>query len=130
MPETTPGYAAALAAAEEQARQLARHEAEHGTKPLGDPVRNHPGLRAWNGDLLRIGHQPLTPFAVEVNLLLRNDLYVDQAHHEHVHLTALEPPPNYPRADHDWRGWIFCSATADGAVPITIAVTQTQEQPT
>lgn len=129
MRETTPGYGIALAATEQLGRQAARHEAEHGTKPLGRPTRDHPGLRVWNGDLLRIGHHPLTPFAIEANVLLRNDLYVDQAHHEHVHLTDLRPP-SLSDNGRDWRGWVYCSATTDGAVPITIAVTQHQEQPT
>jgi hypothetical protein len=109
MAEHTPGYVAALAAALHQANVDAL-------------------ITAQNGDLLQIGHLPLTPFAVECNVLLPNHKYVDQAHHEHVHLTPLEPPTGYIRGDRDWRGWVFCKADADGAVPITIAVTQTRDE--
>jgi hypothetical protein len=115
MPEHTPGYVAALAAALMEANTAALYTAEHGDNQLGHPVQAHPGLRIWNSDLLRLGHLPKTPFAVEANLLLRNDLYVDVAHHEHVHI------------DPDLDQWVFCRADADGAVPITIAVTQTRQ---
>lgn len=121
MPEHTPGYVAALAAALHQTNVDALVAAENGDNQLGVPVRKHPGLRAWNGDLLRIGHLPKTPFAVECNVLLPDGKYVDLAHHEHVHI------------DPDIHQWVFCAATADGAVPITIAVTQTRihdEDPT
>ncbi|MER6092506.1 hypothetical protein [Streptomyces bluensis] len=114
MPEYTPGYVAALAAALMQANTAALYAAEHGNNPLGRPVQGNPGLRIWNGDLLRLGHLPLTPFAVEANVLLQDGLYVDLAHHEHVHID--------PELDQ----WVFCAAHADGAVPITIAVTQTR----
>jgi len=39
-------------------------------------------------------------------------MYVDMAHHEHVHI------------DPDIHQWVFCAKDAAGAVPITIAVTQ------
>jgi hypothetical protein len=112
--ETTPGYVAALAAALVQANVDALIAAENGDNQLGGAVKAHPGLRVWNGDLLRLGHLPKTPFAVECNLLLPDGKYVDMAHHEHVHI------------DPDLRQWVFCAADADGAVPITIAVTQTR----
>jgi hypothetical protein len=115
MPEHTPGYVAALAAALHQTNIDALNAAQNGDNQLGAALTHHPGLRVWNGDLLRIGHLPKTPFAVEVNLLLPDDRYVDMAHHEHVHI------------DPDIHQWVFCSATADGAVPITIAVTQTAD---
>ena len=118
MSEHTPGYVAALAAALHQANVDALYAAQNGDNQLGTALQHHPGLRTWNGDLLRIGHLPLTPFAVEVNVLLRNDLYVDQAHHEHVHI------------DPGLKQWVFCRADADGAVPITIAVTQTHDEDT
>lgn len=114
MSETTPGYVAALAAALVQANVDALIAAENGDNQLGGAVKAHPGLRVWNGDLLRLGHLPKTPFAVECNLLLPDGKYVDMAHHEHVHI------------DPDLRQWVFCAADADGAVPITIAVTQTR----
>jgi hypothetical protein len=114
MAETTPGYVAALAAALVQANVDALIAAENGDNQLGTAFKTHPGLRGWNGDLLRLGHLPLTPFAVEANVLLRDGLYVERAHHAHVHI------------DPDLRQWVFCRADADGAVPITIAVTQTR----
>ncbi|WP_086565313.1 hypothetical protein [Streptomyces africanus] len=115
MPEHTPGYVSALAAALAQADAAALYTAEHGDNQLGRPVQNHPGLRVWNGDLLRLGHLPKTPFAVECNVLLPDGKFVTLAHHEHVHI------------DPDIKQWVFCSAAADGAVPITIAVTQTRD---
>jgi len=48
------------------------------------------------------------------HVLLREGLYVERAHHAHVHI------------DPDLQQWVFCRADADGAVPITIAVTQTR----
>ena len=126
MSEHTPGYIAALAAALTQANVDALNAAQNGDNQLGAALKHHPGLRVWNGDFLRIGHLPLTPFAVECNVLLPDYKYVDQAHHEHVHLADMQPPHGYTRGDRDWRAWIFCSAAADGAVPITIAVTQTR----
>ena len=114
MPEHTPGYVAALAAALHQANIDALNAAQNGDNQLGSAIAKHPGLRAWNGDLLRIGHLPKTPFAVECNLLLPDGKYVDLAHHKHVHI------------DPTLRQWVFCAADADGAVPITIAITQTR----
>ncbi|MFF7190560.1 hypothetical protein ACFZAR_36320 [Streptomyces sp. NPDC008222] len=115
MAEHTPGYIAALAAALHQANVDALKAAEHGDNQLGVAAKKHPGLRIWNGDLLRLGHLPKTPFAVECNVLLPDGKYVELAHHEHVHI------------DPDIRQWVFCRADADGAVPITIAVTQTRD---
>ncbi|MEW2393122.1 hypothetical protein AB0933_32650 [Streptomyces venezuelae] len=112
MADHTPGYVAALAAALVQAHAAALYTAEHGTNQLGVAVTKHPGLRTWNGDFLRLGHLPKTPFAVEINAIIRDDLHVEDAHHEHVHI------------DPALQQWVFCSADADGAVPITIAVTQ------
>ena len=114
MPEHTPGYVAALAAALHQANVNAINTAQTGDNQLGRAVTKHPGLRVWNGDLLRIGHLPKTPFAVECNVLLPDGKYVEMAHHEHVHI------------DPTLRQWVFCAKDADGAVPITIAVTQTR----
>ena len=114
MPEHTPGYVAALAAALHQANVDALTAAQNGDNQLGIAITKHPGLRAWNGDLLRIGHLPKTPFAVECNVLLPDGKYVELAHHEHVHI------------DPTLQQWVFCAKDADGAVPITIAVTQTR----
>lgn len=113
MPDHNPGYVAALAAALTQANVNALLAAENGANQLGAAITAHPGLRIWNGDLLRIGHLPKTPFAVECNALLPDGSYVELAHHEHVHI------------DPDIHQWVFCHTNADGAVPITIAVTQT-----
>lgn len=119
MPEHTPGYVIALAATLHQANVDALRAAEHGDNQLGAASKAHPGLRAWNGDLLRLGHLPKTPFAVECNALLPDGKYVEAAHHEHA------------RIDPDLGQWLFCRADADGAVPITIAVVQdTDEDPT
>lgn len=122
MPEHTPGYVAALAAALHQANVDALHAAEHGDNQLGMAVTKHPGLRLWNGSFLRLGHLPLTPFAVEVNAVIPDEIgwYVDKAFHEHVHLRHLAPPPGYPD-DPTVLQWVHCAADADGAVPITIA---------
>lgn len=131
MPEHTPGYVAALAAALAQANTAAIYAAEHGDKQLGMPVTGHPGLRLWNGHFLRLGHIPLTPMCVEVNAIIPDSMgvYVDKAFHEHVHLTPCYPPPNYPRGDLDWRQWVHCAADEDGAIPITIALTRPTADP-
>lgn len=115
MAERTPGYVSALAAALMEANTAALYTAENGDNQLGTAIPKHPGLRIWNNDLLRLGHLPKTPFTVEVNVLLRDGLYVDMAHHEHVH---IDPGLNQ---------WVFCRADAGGAVPITIAVTQRRD---
>jgi hypothetical protein len=114
MPKHTPGYVAALAAALTQANVNAIVTAEQGGNQLGAAITAHPGLRIWNGNLLRLGHLPKTPFAVECNVLLPDHQYTDMAHHEHVHI------------DPDIKQWVFCREDANGAVPITIAVTQTR----
>jgi hypothetical protein len=111
MANHTPGYIAALAAALHQANIDALTAAEHGDNQLGIAVEAHPGLRVWNGDLLRLGHLPKTPFAVECNAILPDGKHVERAHHEHVHI------------DPHLGQWVFCRADADGSVPITIAVT-------
>jgi len=110
--EHTPGYVAALAASLHHANVDAINAAQNGDNQLGAAVKKHPGLRVWNGDCLRVGHLPKTPFAVEANALLPDGMYVDMAHHEHVHI------------DPDIHQWVFCAKDAAGAVPITIAVTQ------
>lgn len=113
MPEHTPGYVAALAAALAQADTAALYTAQNGDNQLGAAITAHPGLRVWNGDLLRLGHLPKTSFAVECNVLLPDGKHVELAHHEHVHI------------DPGIKQWVFCAKDANGAVPITIAVTQT-----
>lgn len=115
MPEHTPGYVAALAAALHHANVDALVAAENGDNQLGMAATKHPGLRIWSGNLLRVGHHPLTPFAVECNAVLTDDRYVDKASHEHVCLAP--PPPGYG----DLPQWRFCTADTDGAVPITVA---------
>jgi hypothetical protein len=117
MPEHTPGYVAALAAALHQANVDALVAAENGDNQLGHPVPGHPGLRIWHGDLLRVGHHDKNIHCLEANAILPDDRFVDMAHHEHVRR------PDDP----DTRGWQYCRADAPGAVPITVAVTQTRD---
>jgi hypothetical protein len=133
MPEHTPGYIAALAAALHQANINALVAAENGDNQLGRPVTDHPGLRIWNGNLISVGHIAPDPFIQQANKFLSaafvfhsTHLYVDAAHHEHVRHEHLTPPAGY-RDDPTELQWVHCAADADGAVPITIAVTQTHD---
>ncbi|MFG3244154.1 hypothetical protein [Streptomyces sp. NPDC048157] len=89
--------------------------AENGTNQLGRPHPRHPGYRIWNGNLCRIGHHDHGPFVLEVNAILPGRMYADMAHHCHAHLN--------PAGE-----WARCTADADGAVPITLAITQTRDQ--
>ena len=119
-------YLVILGASTTQASRNARVLAQHGDNQLGSPWPAHPGLRVWNGNIMRIGHHDKDAFVTEVNTVLPSHMYVDMAHHEHAHLTPLYPPPGYPRRDLDWNQWVYCAANADGAVPLTIAITQTR----
>ncbi|MYR75119.1 MULTISPECIES: hypothetical protein [unclassified Streptomyces] len=106
-------YLVILGAAATQASINARVLAEHGDNQLGRPWTAHPGLRIWNGNLIRLGHHNPTAFLTQANNALPTHMYVDHAHHEHAHLTGTQ--------------WVYCAANADGAVPLTIAITQTRE---
>ncbi|MFD9721056.1 hypothetical protein [Streptomyces sp. NPDC059076] len=122
MPEPDPGYIAALAAALTQANQEALIAAENGDNQLGHAVPGHPGLRTWTLGILRVGHHPLTPFAVEINALLADGVHVDRAFHGYAHRTHLPAPPGYPT--HPTKPqWVACGPDDDGSVPITIAPT-------
>lgn len=121
MPEHTPGYIAALAAALHQAGMDALRAAENGDNQLGVALARHPGLRIWNGRFVRVGHLPKTPFAVEVNAIIQNGWAVDTAFHEHVRLEHLAPPHGYADDPTNLQ-WVYCAADADGAVPITVAI--------
>ncbi|MEU8101689.1 hypothetical protein [Streptomyces rubiginosohelvolus] len=99
--------------------------AQNGNNQLGQPWTDHPGLRVWNGNIMRIGHHDKDAFVAEVNTVLPSHMYVDMAHHEHAHLTPLYPPLGHPRSDTDWNQWVHCAPNADGAIPLTIAITQT-----
>jgi hypothetical protein len=129
VPEHTPGYIAALAAALHQANIDALVAAENGDNQLGIPVRQHPGLRLWNGQPLRVGHHPRAAFAIEVNAIIPDSMnrHVDKTFHEHVHLEHLAPPPGYDD-DPAVLQWVFCAPDAPGAVPITIGVFQTTDE--
>ncbi|MFE7111711.1 hypothetical protein ACFU98_29810 [Streptomyces sp. NPDC057575] len=121
-------YLVILGASVHQASQNARVLAQYGDNQLGRPHPGHPGYRIWNGNLCRIGHHEKDAFVLEVNAILPGHMFVDMAHHEHVHLTPLYPPPGYPRGDKNWNQWVHCAADADGAIPITLAVTQVRDQ--
>lgn len=121
-------YLVILGAGVLQASHNARVLATHGDKQLGRPWSAHPGLRIWNGNLIRIGHHDQAAFVAEANGLLPSHMHVDMAHHEHAHLTPPYPPPGHPCGNTDWNQWVYCAATADGAVPLTIAITQTRDQ--
>ncbi|WP_331731866.1 hypothetical protein OG298_45305 (plasmid) [Streptomyces sp. NBC_01005] len=107
-------YIAILGAGVLQASHNARILAEHGDTQLGRPWSAHPGLRVWDGNLTRLGHHDPAAFVAEVNALLPSHMYVDHAHHWHAHLNDGQ--------------WVRCPADADGAVPLTIAITQTRDQ--
>lgn len=108
-------YIAILGAALAQANLNALVLAENGPNQLGRPHPGHPGYRIWNGNLCRIGHHDHDPFVLEVNAILPGRMYADMAHHRHAHLN--------PAGE-----WVRCPADADGAVPITIAITQVRDQ--
>ncbi|MFE4915884.1 hypothetical protein ACFRCX_30745 [Streptomyces sp. NPDC056652] len=107
-------YIAILGAALAKANLNALVLAENGTNQLGRPHPHHPGYRIWNGNLCRVGHHDHGPFVLEVNAILPDLMYTDMAHHRHTHL--------------DQGTWVYCTADADGAIPITIAITQTRDQ--
>ncbi|TXS68892.1 hypothetical protein [Streptomyces sp. sk2.1] len=114
---TTPDqtYLVILGAALAQANLNALVLAENGPNQLGRPHPGHPGYRIWNGNLCRIGHHDHDPFVLEVNAILPGRMYADMAHHRHARLTNDGT-------------WTRCTATADGAIPITLAITQVLDQ--
>ncbi|MEU1327173.1 hypothetical protein [Streptomyces microflavus] len=87
--------------------------AENGTNQLGQPYPRHPGWRNWNGNLTRIGHHDRDTFVLEANAILPGTMHTDRAHHRHARLANGT--------------WTRCHATDDGAVPLTIAITQTRD---
>lgn len=105
-------YLVILGAAATQANENARVLATHGDNQLGRPWPNHPGLRNWDGNLIRLGHHNPAQFVTEATNALPDNWFVDRAHHWHAHLND----------DH----WTRCPAHTDGAVPLTIAITQTR----
>ncbi|WP_097865857.1 hypothetical protein [Streptomyces sp. rh34] len=106
-------YIAILGAALAQMNRNALVLAENGNNQLGRPHPSHPGWRIWNGNLCQIGHHQPTPFVLEANAILPGRMYADRAHHWHAHLNNNQ--------------WTPCAPTADGAVPLTITITQTRE---
>ena len=121
-------YIAILGAALAQQNLNALVIAQNGTNQLGQPHPEHPDYRIWNGNLCRIGHHDHDTFVLEVNAILPGHMYADMAHHEHAHLTHLITPPPGVRDDPTTTQWVHCTANAAGALPITIAITQTRDQ--
>ncbi|WP_399559199.1 hypothetical protein OH809_45340 (plasmid) [Streptomyces sp. NBC_00873] len=108
-------YVSQLAATLARSNVTALVLAVNGNNQLGAPLLNHPGIRNWNGNLTRVGHHDKNAFALEADAVLPAYMYADRAHHWHAHLN-------------DQGAWVRCQADADGAVPITIAITQTRDQ--
>ncbi|MFH8483661.1 hypothetical protein [Streptomyces sp. NPDC018055] len=106
-------YIAILGAALAQHNINALILAENGNNQLGRPHPNHPGWRIWNGNLCRIGHHNPHTFALEADAILPGRYYADRAHHWHAHLVAGT--------------WTTCAPHDDGAIPLTIAITQTRD---
>lgn len=106
-------YIAILGAALAQQNLNALVLAENGDNQLGRPHPNHPGWRIWNGNLTRIGHHDPKSFAMEADAILPGRMFADHAHHWHAHLAAGT--------------WTTCAPHTDGAIPITIAITQTRD---
>ncbi|WP_331764789.1 hypothetical protein [Streptomyces sp. NBC_01238] len=102
-------YIAILGAALAQANINALILAENGNNQLGAPLRDHPGIRNWDGNLTRVGHHDKNAFALEADAILPAHISVDIADHR------------YARLD-DQDTWTRCPADADGAVPITVAL--------
>lgn len=109
-------YIAILGAALLQANLNALVLAENGDNQLGRPWPQHPGIRIWNGNLCRVGHYDKDTFVLEADAILPAPLFVDLAYHQHAHLDRAGT-------------WQRCTPHADGAIPITIAITQTKEHP-
>jgi hypothetical protein len=105
-------YLVILGAATAQASQNARVLAQYGDNQLGRPYPALNGYRNWNGNLIRHGHHDRAAFVRAVNTVLPSHMYVDRAHHWHARLNDGQ--------------WIRCPANTDGAVPLTIAITQTR----
>lgn len=106
-------YIAILGAALAQQNTNALILAENGDNQLGRPHPHHPGWRIWNGNLIRVGHHNPRAFALEADAILPGRMYADRAHHWHAHLTNST--------------WTTCPPHADGAVPLTIAITQIRD---
>ncbi|MFF1298211.1 MULTISPECIES: hypothetical protein [unclassified Streptomyces] len=130
MPEQTPGYVAALAAALHQAGTDAIRAAQHGKHQLGWALTDYPHIRICEGHALRIGHHPIDLFALEVNAILPNVLTAGPAAdqpatgvadvvHRHVRLTTTP----------DGHAWAVCAPDDDGALPITIGRLTTPATP-
>ncbi|MER5277733.1 hypothetical protein ABT025_18515 [Streptomyces sp. NPDC002809] len=119
MTATDQTYLVVLGAGVLQASHNARILAQHGDNQLGRPWSARPGLRIWNGNLTRIGHHDQAAFATEANTLLPAHMSVEIADHRHARLD-------------DHGTWTRCpaTATADGAVPITVALAAIHNQTT
>jgi hypothetical protein len=100
--------------------------AENGDNQLGRRHPHHAGYRIWNGNLCRVGHHNKDTFVLEANAILPGYMFVDRAHHEHAHLEHIALPPGYDD-DPSNLEWVYCAANANGAVPVTVAITQTRD---
>lgn len=118
-------YLVILGAATTQASINARILAQYGDNQLGRPYPALNDYRNWNGNLIRHGHHNQAAFVQAVNTVLPSHMFVDMAHHEYARLEHLTPPPGYDD-DPNTLDWVYCPAHADGAVPLTIAITQTR----
>ncbi|WP_331729031.1 hypothetical protein OG693_39240 (plasmid) [Streptomyces sp. NBC_01259] len=106
-------YIVILGAALTQANINALILAENGENQLGWPYPGHPGYRNWDGNLISVGHHDKNTFALEVDAILPAHMSVGIADHRHARL--------------DEGTWTRCPATADGAVPITVALATIQD---
>ena len=121
-------YLVILGAAEAHNQTRIHHNArilaEHGNNQLGRPHPHNPDYRIWNGNLIRHGHHNQADFITTVNQLLPGHMYIDMAHHEHAHLTPGQPTDTNPTGPQ----WVYCHPGDDGAVPLTIGITQVRGQ--
>jgi hypothetical protein len=107
-------YIVILGAALAQANANALILAENGDNQLGRPYPRHPGYRIWGGNVISVGHHDKNTFGLEVDAILPAHLTVDTAYHRHARL-------------HEGT-WAPCPATADGTVPITVALARIHNQ--
>lgn len=106
-------YIVILGAALKQANVNALVLAENGNQQIGRPYPRHPGYRIWDGNVISVGHRDKDTFVLEVDAILPGPLFVDLAYHQHAHLQD--------------GAWVRCTPHADGAIPITLAITQTRD---
>lgn len=108
-------YVSELAATLARSNVTALVLAQNGNNQLGQPYPGHTGFRIWDGNLTSVGHRPLGPFALEADAILP------------AHVTVTDAEHRYARLD-DQGTWTRCPATAEGAVPITVALAKIHDQ--